>query len=79
MIKVCFLATNSGSHGSPNTIMEKEYESSKDILHLPKVGDEIILQYGEIREQSSTFKVEKIQKEFLIDYDDITIYVKNIE
>lgn len=79
MIKVWFIAINSGMHGSPSTIMEKEYESSKDIVHLPKVGEEITVQYGEVIEQSSMFVVEKIQKDFFTESDDITIYIKNIE
>jgi hypothetical protein len=79
MVKTTFTAINTARHGTPGTIWEKDFESSKDISHLPKVDEEIIVQFGEIPEQSSTFKVEKISKEFYLDYECITYYMKNIE
>lgn len=60
MIEVTFAARKSGTHGTPGTLQTRTYEDAKSITHLPQVGDEIIIQFGEVGEQNATFKVENI-------------------
>jgi hypothetical protein len=79
MIEVTFSAINSGKHGSPGTILKRIYENASQIAHLPIIGENIIIQFGEIVEQSSTFKVEQISKSFWGQRDVIDIIVRNVE
>ena len=79
MIKIIFTAINTGLHGSPKVIMQKEYQNFIDINYLPKVEEEIAIQYGTQIEQSATFKVKNITKNFALNSDEITIFVENIE
>jgi hypothetical protein len=79
MIKVSFDAVNSGSHGTPGTLMERTYDDVKSMTHFPTVGDEVIIQWGTELAQSSTFVVEKIDSAFWKDSDHVTVWVKNIE
>jgi len=79
MIEVTFSAINSGSHGSPGTILKRVYENASQITHLPIIGENIVIQFGEIKEQSSTFKVEQINKSFWGENDVIDFCVKNVE
>ncbi|EGQ8527990.1 hypothetical protein D5E87_26210 [Vibrio parahaemolyticus] len=79
MIKVTFSAVNSGNHGAPADLLEKTYSDATSLTHLPSEGEEIIIQWGEVLEQSSTFVVEKVSKSFWNDSDHVQIWVKDIE
>lgn len=76
-IKVDFVAINQGNHGAPGTVLSRVYDSVNNVLHLPKEGDELIIQFGEDKAQSGSYIVKKITREFWKDSDALTYWVES--
>ena len=80
MIKVTFEATNPGSYGGPQSLLEKEFKTSAEV-QIPSEGDRVTIQYDEQDSSlSAMFEVEKIDWVYWKNgNEDITIWLKCFE
>ncbi|QLK22153.1 hypothetical protein [Raoultella ornithinolytica] len=62
---------------SIGTLLDKNYDSFVE-ANIPGVGDTLTLQYGEVLDQSHTFKVTKVLRSIWNDGESYTVVVEGV-